>query len=96
MADLIADFGVLGRSARSLTALHEEFAATSKTRAASRESLGSEQVSDAMADFAGNWDDTRASLMKSMLAVRDMTEHTLQGFRDMDDDLGRTLRQAGQ
>ncbi|SEO37449.1 hypothetical protein [Actinacidiphila rubida] len=87
MTDLKVSYDTLEESASHLKAIQRELDDTKHHQADIKDSLGSHDMAHAMHDFASNWDYHRHKLLDKIQAMGEMTEKTLEAFKDVDKKL---------
>ncbi|MEC3995979.1 hypothetical protein VSR01_21630 [Actinacidiphila sp. DG2A-62] len=87
MTDLRVSYETLEESSRHLKAIQRELDDTKHHQADIKDSLGSGDMAHAMHDFASNWDYHRHKLLDKIQAMGEMTEKTLEAFKDVDKKL---------
>jgi hypothetical protein len=95
MADLKVSYDTLEESTRHLRAIQHELDDTKHHQKDIESSLGSHDMAHAMHDFAGNWDYHRHKLLDKIQAMGEMTEKTMDAFRDVDRKLKDGLTDTG-
>ncbi|WP_329134809.1 hypothetical protein OG552_19955 [Streptomyces sp. NBC_01476] len=94
MTDLKVSYDHLEDSARNLKAIQRELDDTKHHQADIADELGSGDMIHAMHDFAANWDYHRHKLLEKIQAMGEMTEKTLDAFKDVDEKLKNGLTKA--
>jgi len=87
VADLQYSLQLLTGLGRELTALADAVEGSAPGTRWNADEVGHHRVVDALHDFAGNWDDNRAELTKSLRAVGKMATDSAETFRQVDDEL---------
>lgn len=80
MADLVIRFDDLHESSRALEDLYTAFDKLKAHASATSDDWGSSEIADAMGSFAGDWDNHRHKVMKSIESIKGMVDEALQGF----------------
>lgn len=96
MTDLKVSYDTLEESSRHLTAIQHELDDIKHHQSDIADALGSGDMAHAMHDFAGNWDYHRHKLLDKIQAMGEMTEKTLEAFKDVDKKLKDGLTAHGQ
>lgn len=91
MTDLRVSYDTLEESTRNLKAIQRELDHTKHHQADIRHALGSHDMAHAMHDFASNWDYHRHKLLDKIQAVGEMSEKTMDAFREVDTKLKHGL-----
>ncbi len=91
MTDLKVSYDKLEESNKNLKAINQELDTTGDHQGDIKGSLGSGDIADAMDDFANNWDYHRHKLQDKVKAMGEMTEETMQKFREVDSKLGQAF-----
>jgi hypothetical protein len=92
MADLQYSLQLLSSLGRELTGLAGAMNGTTDNRW-DREEVGSDRVADALDHFAGNWDDKRELLTRSLEEVGEMATSSAETFREIDDELAAKVEE---
>ncbi len=92
MADLQYSLQLLSSLGRELTGLAGAMNGTTDNRW-DREEVGSGRVADALDHFAGNWDDKRELLTRSLEEVGEMATSSAETFREIDDELAAKVEE---
>ncbi len=87
MSDLKVTTQLLREAAASMSQLHDEFGRLAQRHERVRDIWGSDDVADALHDFAGNWDDNRQKIQNSMTSLRKMAEATAEEFERIESEL---------
>jgi hypothetical protein len=87
MTDLKVSYDTLEESSRNLKSIQRELDDTKHHQSDIQGALGSKDMTHAMHDFAGNWDYHRHKLLDKIQAMGEMTEKTMEAFKDVDKKL---------
>ncbi len=87
MADLKVSYDKLEESNRNLKAINHELDTTGDHQKDISGELGSGDMAHAMHDFADNWTYHRNKLQEKIKALAEMSEKTMQHFRQVDHKL---------
>ena len=96
MTDLRVSYDTLEESSRNLRTIQHELDDTKHHQAEIEDVLGSSDMAHAMHDFAGNWNYHRHKLLDKIQAMGEMTEKTMDAFRDVDKKLKDGLTDTGK
>lgn len=89
MSDLKVSYDKLEQSQKNLKAIKTELEDTVDHQKEVKGSLGSGDIAHAMSDFADNWEYHRRKIVDKVTSLTDLTEKTLEAFRDLDNKLGK-------
>jgi hypothetical protein len=91
MADLVVDYNLLDKAQASLAGLGKEFGDIKSQERAYDGDWGSSRIQNAMADFAGNWDNHRKNLLQKINTLGQHTQESKKGFQGTDTKLKSQL-----
>lgn len=95
MADLKVDFAALSDSSASLQHIADAFESLRSRASGSEQDWGSRDIAGAMGSFSGDWDNHREKIIASVKATKGMVDQALDGFRQVDGQLGDALQTEG-
>lgn len=87
MTDLKVSYDKLEESSKNLQAVQRELEHTGDHQKDIKGSLGSGDIAHAMDDFANNWDYHRHKLLDQVKKMTELSEKTMEAFRDLDHKL---------
>ncbi|MET0931325.1 MAG: hypothetical protein ABWX74_17525 [Aeromicrobium sp.] len=93
-SDLQVDYMLLEMAEKELDGLKKEFDDIEKRRDESSDFWGSDEVKDAMHEFASNMDYHRKKLSEKLDTVRSKVTTTLETFREADAELAKSFDEA--
>jgi hypothetical protein len=94
MPDLSVDLTGLRALSGTLGDVRGSLDATRNVIEASRDDLGSAEVSDALDSFESNWDDGRGQIDKNMQAMIEILDEAADAYEQTDQELADGLHES--
>ena len=92
-ADLTYDISELDALASRLTRLGDQMSSDGRLGDVGADEVNSSEVSDALDDFADNWDDKRTEVAQSLAALSEMVAQAVEAFDGADRELAAKARE---
>ncbi|WP_306320451.1 MULTISPECIES: hypothetical protein [unclassified Streptomyces] len=86
-ADLIVNKELLSKTEKLLSTIHRDLKDINGRADDMREHWGAGEITDAMDEFADNWDNYRRELISHVESVGKMVGKTVDGFTGLDNEL---------
>ena len=96
MSDLRVSYDKLEESQKNLQTINRELDDVAEHQKDVKGSLGSGDIAHAMDDFANNWEYHRRKIQEKVKSLQELTDKTLEAFRNLDQKLGNAAEGHGK